>query len=147
MRFARLHTMGDDAMFPPGPPDETLYEKMDAFVNEATKAGVIVATGGMAPIAQGIKVTLHGRCGYTVVDNPFAEAKKIVGGWELMEVRDRDGGDRVDRSSSWPSRARASRGSGRSSGASDHRGSRRASGSWRCGVGGRKLAVARRPMV
>src|ERR1700750_1217353 len=88
MRFLG-YTMGDDSMFPPGPPDETLYEKMDAFVNEATKAGVVLATGGMAPISQGIKVTLHDGA-YTVVDGPFAEAKEIVGGWALLEVRDRD---------------------------------------------------------
>jgi hypothetical protein len=43
----------------------------------------------MAPISQGIKVTLHDGA-YTVVDGPFAEAKEIVGGWALLEVRDRD---------------------------------------------------------
>jgi hypothetical protein len=88
MRFLG-YSMGDDSTNPPGPPDETLYETMDAFVSEATKAGVILATGGMAPIADGIKVTLHDG-EYTVVDGPFAEAKEIVGGWALMEVRDRD---------------------------------------------------------
>jgi hypothetical protein len=87
MRFLG-YTMGDDSMFGETPSPE-MFEKMDAFIGEATKAGVILATGGMAPIADGIQVTLaDGE--FTVVDGPFAEAKELVGGWALMEVRDRD---------------------------------------------------------
>jgi hypothetical protein len=50
-------------------------------------AGVIVATGGIAPTAAGAKITLKGG-DYTVVDGPFVEAKELVGGWALMECRD-----------------------------------------------------------
>ena len=87
MRFLG-YTMGDDSMFGETPSPE-MFEKMDAFVGEATKAGVILATGGMAPIADGIKVTLaDGE--FTVVDGPFAEAKELIGGWALLECRDLD---------------------------------------------------------
>jgi hypothetical protein len=60
---------------------------MGAFVEEAVSAGVIVATGGIAPTAEGAKVSLQDGQ-FTVVDGPFTEAKELVGGWALMECRD-----------------------------------------------------------
>jgi hypothetical protein len=57
------------------------------LANEATKAGVIVATGGIAPTSEGARITLkNGE--YSVLDGPFTEAKELVGGWALMECRD-----------------------------------------------------------
>jgi hypothetical protein len=62
---------------------------MGKFVEEATKAGIVVATGGIAPTSEGVIVTLkNGEL--TVLDGPFTEAKELVGGWCLMECRDRD---------------------------------------------------------
>jgi hypothetical protein len=62
---------------------------MGKFVQEAIAAGVIVATGGIAPTSEGVKISLNdGK--FTVVDGPFAEAKELVGGWALMECRDLD---------------------------------------------------------
>jgi hypothetical protein len=66
-----------------------MYARMGEFVEEATKAGVIVATGGFAPLNEAVKVGLaDGK--YTVTDGPFTEAKELIGGWALMETRDRD---------------------------------------------------------
>jgi hypothetical protein len=62
---------------------------MGKFIEEATKAGVIVATGGIAPTSEGAIITLKNG-DFTVVDGPFTEAKELVGGWALMECRDRD---------------------------------------------------------
>jgi hypothetical protein len=69
------------------PPSPELFEEMGRFVEEASKAGVIVATGGIAPTSMGARITLKDG-EFTVVDGPFAEAKEIVGGWALMECRD-----------------------------------------------------------
>jgi hypothetical protein len=81
------YTLADESTLPTEPPSPELYERMGVFVEEAVKAGVVVATGGIAPTAAGAKVTLKdGK--YTVVDGPFVEAKEIVGGWALMECRD-----------------------------------------------------------
>jgi hypothetical protein len=86
MRFLG-YTLADESALPGEPSSPELYERMGRFVEEATKAGVIVATGGIAPTADGAKITLkNGE--YTVVDGPFIEAKEIVGGWALMECRD-----------------------------------------------------------
>jgi hypothetical protein len=87
MRFFG-YTLGDESV-PMPPPNPELMADMDAFVEEATKAGVIVATGGIAPTAMGVKISLSdGK--YSVVDGPFTEAKELIGGWCLMECRDRD---------------------------------------------------------
>ena len=85
MRFFG-YTMGDPAA-PVEPPSPELMTEMGAFVEEATKAGILVATGGFAPPAEATKVSLaDGK--YTVIDGPFTEAKELVGGWALMECRD-----------------------------------------------------------
>jgi hypothetical protein len=81
------YTLGDpDA--PVGPPDPSVYERMSAFVAEASNAGVLLATGGLAPVNEAIKVTYHDG-EYTVLDGPFTEAKELIGGWALMECRDK----------------------------------------------------------
>jgi hypothetical protein len=88
MRFLG-YTLANEADTLTEPPRPELYEEMGAFVEEAVNAGIIVATGGIAPTAQGAKVSLQDGA-YTVVDGPFTEAKELVGGWALMECRDMD---------------------------------------------------------
>jgi hypothetical protein len=86
MRFLG-YTLAEESAQPTEPPSPELYEHMGRFVEEATKAGVIVATGGIAPTAAGAMISLK-EGEYTVLDGPFVEAKEIVGGWALMECRD-----------------------------------------------------------
>jgi hypothetical protein len=86
MRFLG-YTLANEADQPTEPPPPEMFEKMGAFVEEATKAGVIVAAGGIAPTSEGAKLALKDG-EFTVVDGPFAEAKELVGGWALMECRD-----------------------------------------------------------
>jgi len=87
MRFLG-YTLGDETV-PTPPPTPELMEEMGAFMAEATTAGVLVATGGIAPTAMGAKITLHDG-EFTVVDGPFTEAKELIGGWALLECRDLD---------------------------------------------------------
>jgi hypothetical protein len=82
------YTLGDDST-PMGPPSQALMTEMGRLVHDATEAGVLVATGGLAPTAQGTTVRYEGGA-FTVTDGPFTEAKELVGGWALMEVRDRE---------------------------------------------------------
>lgn len=86
MRFLG-YTLADPTI-PVPEPDPAMYAKMGEFVAEATKAGVLLATGGVGPIEEAIKVRYTGG-EFTVLDGPFAEAKELVGGWALMEVRDK----------------------------------------------------------
>jgi hypothetical protein len=82
------YTIGDSNT-PMPPPTPEMYQKMGAFVEEATKAGIVLATGGLAPPDEGVKVQYHDG-EFTVLDGPFTEAKELIGGWALMDCRDRD---------------------------------------------------------
>ncbi|HZF31161.1 MAG TPA: YciI family protein [Gammaproteobacteria bacterium] len=84
MRFL-LTTKSLDA--PTGPPNPKLIRALAKLGEEMTKAGVIVATGGMA--LSGPRVTLEdGEIGVT--DGPFAEAKEVIGGFAIVEVASRE---------------------------------------------------------
>jgi hypothetical protein len=87
MRFLG-YTLGDESA-PTPPPDPHMMEKMGNFIEEATKAGILLATGGLAPSSEGTKISLKDG-EFIVVDGPFAEAKELIGGWALMEVRDKN---------------------------------------------------------
>jgi hypothetical protein len=67
------YTLGDPNT-PIGPPDPDVYQRMSAFIAEATNAGVLLATGGLAPVSEAIKVTYHDG-EYSVLDGPFTEAR------------------------------------------------------------------------
>jgi hypothetical protein len=69
-----------------GPPPQSL---MDAIANlgmEAGKAGVMVEMGGLMPTVLGARVKLAGGK-ITVTDGPFAEAKEVVGGFAVYDVK------------------------------------------------------------
>ena len=86
MRFLG-YTLGDPATPFTGPTPE-LMEEMGKFVEEATKAGVLLATGGVGPLAEATRV-IRKDGEFTLVDGPFTEAKELIGGWALMECRDK----------------------------------------------------------
>ena len=88
MRFLG-YTLASETELPTEPPPPEMYEKMGEFVEEAVNAGVVVATGGIAPTSEGVKISLKDG-EFTVVDGPFTEAKELVGGWALMECRDKE---------------------------------------------------------
>ena len=85
MRFLG-YTLGDPTS-PLPQPDPELFEQMGKFVEEATNAGVLVATGGVVEPAKTVKVVYAGG-DFTVLDGPFTESKELIGGWALMECRD-----------------------------------------------------------
>ena len=49
------------------------------------KAGVLVASEGLNPAARGARIAVAKGRRY-VVDGPFAESKKLVGGFYIIEV-------------------------------------------------------------
>jgi hypothetical protein len=58
-------------------------------VAEAAKSGALIATGGLAPTSDGVKVAYNGGS-FTVTDGPFIEAKELIGGWALIQVASKD---------------------------------------------------------
>jgi hypothetical protein len=87
MRFF-MYTLGDENI-PVPPPTPELFVEMGAFMEEATKSGALLATGGFGPTALGAKVSLTNGT-YSVTDGPFSEAKELIGGWALVEAASRD---------------------------------------------------------
>jgi hypothetical protein len=85
MRFLMM-TKGDESS-PGTPPDENLMVEMGKFIEETTKAGVLLATGGLEP--NGVHIKSAGG-EITVTDGPFAESKEAIVGFALIEVRSRE---------------------------------------------------------
>jgi hypothetical protein len=84
MRFLG-YTLGDESEPMPPPLGPEAMAELETFVGDAMRAGVIVATGGLAPTADGTKVNyVNGE--FTVTDGPFTEAKELIGGWALLDV-------------------------------------------------------------
>jgi hypothetical protein len=66
-------------------PSEELLAAMGKYNEELTKAGVLVDLAGLHPSAEGVRVVFSGGK-TTVVDGPF-EAKQVVGGYWILEVK------------------------------------------------------------
>jgi hypothetical protein len=82
MRFMTLVKSAENA----GPPPKELMDAMAKLGEESAKAGVLVETGGLASTAAGARVRLS-RGKLTVTDGPFAEAKEVVGGYAVLQVK------------------------------------------------------------
>src|SRR6266545_2281519 len=69
------------------PPPPELMEAIMKLGDEATKAGALLDTAGLAPSAAGARVQLAGGR-LSVTDGPFAEAKEMIS-YALYQVRSR----------------------------------------------------------
>lgn len=63
-----------------------LVNAMHAFNDEMSRAGVLVAAEGLMPGAFGSRV-IYRNGQRTVVDGPFAEAKELVAGFYIIDVK------------------------------------------------------------
>ena len=63
------------------------FRAMDDFTEELVKAGVFVAAAGLKPTSNSKRITLNGTS-RTVTDGPFTEAREVVAGFSIWEVRD-----------------------------------------------------------
>lgn len=70
-------------------PPEGLVDDMTAFNERLVKAGVLLAADGLYPSAKGVRVRFDGTR-RTVIDGPFAEAKELVSGYWVWQVRSLD---------------------------------------------------------
>jgi hypothetical protein len=67
-------------------PDAETVGEMDKYNNALMKAGIVLAMEGLHPPSTGVRVTCPG--GKPVVkDGPFPEAKEVVGGFWLIDVK------------------------------------------------------------
>jgi hypothetical protein len=68
------------------PPDQELFADMRRFIEELTRAGVLLATGGLD---RGTHVVCSGG-NVAFTDGPFTESKEVVVSFALIEVRSKE---------------------------------------------------------
>ncbi len=70
------------------PPAEAVAAMMK-YNEEMAKAGVLISLDGLHPMLKGARVTYRGGK-TTVTDGPFVEAKEVVGGYWMIDVKSKD---------------------------------------------------------
>ena len=90
MRFMMLMIpKGYESAAPGTTPDPKAVEAMMKYNEELQKAGVLLALDGLHPPSEAARVTFAGGRP-EITDGPFAEAKEVIGGYWIIQVRSRD---------------------------------------------------------
>lgn len=74
----------------PAGPDPALIKAMADYHEELVKAGVLLDANGLKPSREGWRIHYGANGERRVIDGPFAEAKELVAGYTLIEVRSRE---------------------------------------------------------
>src|SRR5207247_4636520 len=69
-------------------PSKKLMSEMQKYHEELQKAGVLLDASGLKPSSRGWRVKYSG-AKRTVVDGPFAEAKELIAGYTIIQVKSR----------------------------------------------------------
>ena len=87
MRFMMLMIpKGYETAAPGTAPDAKAVEAMMKYNETLQKAGVLLALDGLHPPSTGARVSFPGGKP-KVTDGPFAEAKEVIGGYWMIEVK------------------------------------------------------------
>ncbi len=70
-------------------PSQELLAAMGKYMEELVKAGVLLAGEGLQPTSKGARIRFSGGKP-TVIDGPFAEAKELIAGFTLIQVKSRE---------------------------------------------------------
>ena len=74
---------------PGAAPSEELLAAMDKFNDELEEAGVLLDLAGLHPSAGG-RLVRFSEGTRTVIEGPFAEPKKVVAGYWILQVKSMD---------------------------------------------------------
>jgi hypothetical protein len=90
MRFMMLMIpKGYESAKPGTMPDAEDVKKMMEYNRELQESGVLLALDGLHPPSMGARVSFEGGRP-SVTDGPFAEAKEVVGGYWLIDVKSKE---------------------------------------------------------
>jgi hypothetical protein len=90
MRFMLLMIPGGYGEAAPGTmPDAAAVAAMMQYNEELGKAGVLLSLDGLHPPSMGARVTFAGGKA-AITDGPFPEAKEVIGGYWMLQVRSRE---------------------------------------------------------
>jgi hypothetical protein len=90
MRFMMLMIpKGYENATPGTAPDAEAVAAMMKYNEELQKAGVLLALDGLHPPSMGARVSFSGGKP-SVTDGPFSEAKEVLGGYWMIQVKSKD---------------------------------------------------------
>ena len=72
-----------------GAPTPALLTAMGKLADRETKAGRMIDNAGLMPLATGARVRISDNK-LTVLDGPFVEAKEVIGGYAILELRNKE---------------------------------------------------------
>ena len=96
MRYLMVHKI-DETKPNAYSPSPELIAGMGALMGEMTQAGILLAADGVQHSSRGARIRLSGGK-KTVTDGPFTEAKEVIGGYAIVQVRS------LDEAKEWASR-------------------------------------------
>ena len=70
-------------------PDEQLVATMSKYHEDLVKSGVLLDASGLQPSSRGWRVKYAG-AKRAVIDGPFAEAKELIAGYTIIQVKSRE---------------------------------------------------------
>lgn len=90
MRFMMLMIpKGYESAAPGTMPDAQHVAEMMKYNESLQKAGILLALDGLHPPSAGARISFAGGKA-KVTDGPFAEAKEVVGGYWMIQVKSRE---------------------------------------------------------
>jgi hypothetical protein len=88
MRYLMVHQLDERAPEAWNPSQEFI-EKMGAFIQNSIDKGILITAEGVHPLEKGALVRKARGAATTVTDGPFTEAKDVIGGFGLINAKDR----------------------------------------------------------
>ena len=70
-------------------PSLKLFQEMQRLTKREVEAGRLLDNGALMPMSQGAEVRVAGGRLH-VIDGPYAEAKEVVGGYAVFELKDKE---------------------------------------------------------
>ena len=89
MRVMVFAKMPANASMEPTPEQVEAFAAMDRYTEELVAAGVFIAAAGLKPESESKRIVDQGS-DRLVLDGPFAEAREVVAGFSIWEVKDMD---------------------------------------------------------
>jgi hypothetical protein len=89
MRFLMMHRL-DESLPEAWNPSQEFIAQMGALIQDWSDRGILITAEGVHPSEKGAKVRKTRDKKVTATDGPFTEAKEVIGGFALINAKDRE---------------------------------------------------------